>query len=64
MITPQVLNALDLIHDRKMKMIDDNVPHFVQPAFRDFAGVKDSKIYSAFSDGSAVYLSYILQKPK
>jgi len=64
MITPQVLNALDLIHDRKMKMIDDNVPHFVQPAFRDFAGVKDSKIYSAFSDGSAVYISYILQKPK
>ena len=63
MITPQVLNALDLIHDRKMKMIDDNVPHFVQPAFRDFAGVKDSKIYSAFSDGSAVYISYILKKP-
>ena len=62
MITPQVLNALDLIHDRKMKMIDDNVPHFVQPAFRDFAGVKDSKIYSAFSDGSAVYISYILKK--
>ena len=54
----QVLSEFQL----KMKMIDDNVPHFVQPAFRDFAGVKDSKIYSAFSDGSAVYISYILKK--
>jgi ubiquinone/menaquinone biosynthesis C-methylase UbiE len=62
-ITPQVLNALDLIHERKMKMIEDNVPSMIQSTFRDFAGVKDSKIYNAFKDDSAVYLRYVLQKP-
>jgi len=61
-ITPQVLNALDLIHDRKMKMIDENVPTIIQSAFKDFAGVKDSKIYNAFKDGTAVYLQFVLQK--
>ena len=61
-ITPQVLNALDLIHDRKMKMIDKNVPTIIQSAFKDFAGVKDSKIYNAFKDGTAVYLQFVLQK--
>ena len=62
-ITPQVLNALDLINERKMKTIDEKVPSLIQSAFRDFAGVKDSKIYNAFKDGSAVYLCYLLQKP-
>jgi ubiquinone/menaquinone biosynthesis C-methylase UbiE len=62
-ITPQVLHALDLIHDRKMDMIEENVPVFIQSAFKDFAGVKDSKIYNALKDGSAVYLRYVLQKP-
>jgi ubiquinone/menaquinone biosynthesis C-methylase UbiE len=62
-ITPQVLNALDLIHDQKMKMIEDNVPTMIQSAFKDFAGVKDSKIYNAFKDRSAVYLRFVLQKP-
>ena len=62
-ITPQVLNALDLIHDQKIKMIEDNVPTMIQSAFKDFAGVKDSKIYNAFKDRSAVYLRFVLQKP-
>jgi len=62
-ITPQVLNALDLIHERKMLTIDEKVPSFIQSAFRDFAGVKDSKIYNAFQDGSAVYLKFVLKKP-
>jgi ubiquinone/menaquinone biosynthesis C-methylase UbiE len=62
-ITPQVLNALDLIHEQKMKMITDNVPTMIQSAFKDFAGVMDSKIYNAFKDGSAVYLRFVLQKP-
>lgn len=62
-ITPQVVHALDLIHERKMEMIEKNVPSLIQSAFRDFAGVKDSKIYNAFKDGSAIYLRYVLQKP-
>ena len=40
MITPQVLNALDLIHERKMKMIEDIVPIIIQSAFKGFVGIK------------------------
>ena len=61
-ITPQVLQALDDIHERKIEMIELHVPKFLQPAFRDFSGVKNSKIYNAFKDGSAVYLAKGYQK--
>ena len=45
-----------------MEMIKLPVPKFIQPAFKDFAGVKNSKIYNAFNDGSAVYLAKAFQK--
>tara|TARA_X000000368_G_scaffold411105_1_gene395489 strand:- start:2647 stop:3453 length:807 start_codon:yes stop_codon:yes gene_type:complete len=61
-ITSEVLNALDDIHDVKMTMITNNVPKFLQTAFTDFAGVKNSKIYNSFKQGNAVYLSKILKK--
>ena len=62
-ITPNVIKALDEIHDRKTEMINIHVPKWIQPAFRDFAGVKNSKIYNAFKDGATVYLSKAFQKP-
>jgi len=61
-ITKEVIRALDEIHERKMIMIADNVPKVFQTAFRDFAGVKDSKIYNAFQGGNAVYLAKAFQK--
>ena len=61
-ITKEVVQALDEIHERKMTMIADNVPKVFQTAFRDFAGVKDSKIYNAFQEGNAVYLAKAFQK--
>ena len=61
-ITSEVIEGLDGIHERKMEMIKLNVPKLLQPAFKDFAGVKNSKIYNAFNDGSAVYLSKAFQK--
>lgn len=61
-ITPNVIKALDEIHDRKIEMINTHVPHWIQPAFRDFAGVKNSKIYNAFKDGTTVYLAKAFQK--
>ena len=61
-ITPEVLEGLDGIHERKMEMIKLHVPKILQPAFKDFAGVKNSKIYNAFIDGSAVYLAKAFQK--
>ena len=61
-ITPNVIKALDEIHDRKIEMINTHVPRWIQPAFRDFAGVKNSKIYNAFKDGTTVYLAKAFQK--
>ena len=61
-ITPQVVSALDEIHDQKIEMISLHVPKFVQGAFKDFAGVKDSQIYNAFKNGNSVYLSKAFQK--
>jgi ubiquinone/menaquinone biosynthesis C-methylase UbiE len=61
-ITLEVLEGLDGIHERKMEMIKLHVPKFLQPAFKDFSGVKNSKIYNAFNDGSAVYLAKAFQK--
>ena len=61
-ITAEVLDALDNIHEQKMEMISNHVPKFLQKAFADFAGVRNSKIYNAFHDGNAVYLSKILKK--
>ena len=61
-ITPEVINALDDIHDTKMKMINNHVPKFLRSAFTDFAGAKNSKIYNSFKSGDAVYLSKVLKK--
>ena len=61
-ITQEVLDALDDIHDVKMTMITNHVPKFLQSAFTDFAGAKNSKIYNSFKSGNAVYLSKVLKK--
>ena len=61
-ITPEVINALDDIHDTKVKMINNHVPKFLRSAFTDFAGAKNSKIYNSFKSGDAVYLSKVLKK--
>ena len=52
-ITPQVIDALDEVHEQKMGMIKNHVPKILQTAFKDFAGAKDSKIYNAFNNGGA-----------
>ena len=54
--------ALDEINDRKSELIDKHVPAWIRPAFKDFAGVKDSKIYNAFKNGATVYMSKAFQK--
>ena len=61
-ITSEVINALDVIHDKKMEMIKNYVPRFLRTAFMDFAGVKNSQIYNSFKDGNAVYLSKLFIK--
>ena len=63
-ITENVIQALDEIHERKIDLIREYIPKWIQPAFKDFAGVKNSKIYNAFKDGSAIYLAKAYQKTR
>ncbi|MCH8330968.1 MAG: class I SAM-dependent methyltransferase [Bacteroidetes bacterium] len=61
-ITENVIHALDEIHERKMAWIRENVPNWIRSPVKDFTGVKGSKIYNSFKDGSAVYLAKAYQK--
>jgi ubiquinone/menaquinone biosynthesis C-methylase UbiE len=61
-ITKDVVRALDIIHDRKMKMISQHVPGLLRGSFREFSGVKGSKIYKAFSKNEIVYMAKTFQK--
>jgi SAM-dependent methyltransferase len=62
-ITPQVLHALDLLTTEREAGIARQVPRWLQPAFRDFAGVKGSGLYDMFADGRMGYMSCRLRKP-
>jgi ubiquinone/menaquinone biosynthesis C-methylase UbiE len=63
-ITPQVLCALNGISRQRECQIDTRVPRLYRAAFRDFAGVKDSVLYTMLADGRLVYVRYLLEKPR
>lgn len=62
-ITSQVLHALDLITETKQEAINNMVPRILRTAFRDFAAVKDSKVYNLLKDHGLVYSKFLLRKP-
>ena len=61
-ITPNVIKALELASDSKDKAIRASVPRLVLQPFREFAAVKNTKIFNAFKSGSLEYWLYRLQK--
>ncbi|MCF8360981.1 MAG: class I SAM-dependent methyltransferase [Prolixibacteraceae bacterium] len=61
-ITPNVIKALDEDHDRRMRIISQNVPKPFIKQFREFAGVKNSIVYNQFEKGELRYMSYIMRK--
>jgi SAM-dependent methyltransferase len=63
-ITPNVLEALNLDHDRKTALIRQSMHKPLLNAFQEFAGVKGSIIYEGFRAGELLYLSFVLQKPE
>ena len=62
-ITPNVLQALDQISNRKKEAIQKRVSYFWQSLFFEFTGVRNSKIYHGFQEGKMVYWCYRFQKP-
>jgi len=61
-ILPNVLKALDLDSERRKKLIEKKNPKFLHKSLHEFSGVKGSKRYELFEDGTMGYYSYVLQK--
>jgi ubiquinone/menaquinone biosynthesis C-methylase UbiE len=61
-ITPSVLRALELDHDRKINRIKCLAPKFMHKMLYEFAAVKGTKVYKSLKDRKRVYLSKVCQK--
>lgn len=61
-ITPNVLNALDADHDRRLAHIQRGVIKILRSFFREFAGNKDSWFYRSLKDGTVSYHNFVYQK--
>jgi len=61
-ITPNVLRALELDHERKVGLIRRKAPRFLHNSFKYWWGTVDSKRYELFKSGEEIYFNYILQK--
>ncbi len=61
-ITPNVLEALELDSDRKLGLIRATVPRWLQGPFRRFAGIRESQTHESFRTGRHEYVRYVLRK--
>lgn len=61
-ITPQVLNSLTQLSDRRKAHINSTYPFIWRQAAREMSAVKGSAIYNGFINGQQKYLYYLLQK--
>jgi ubiquinone/menaquinone biosynthesis C-methylase UbiE len=61
-ITPNVLRAMDLDHERRVSLVMKLVPRFAANAFRHFAGAKGTGVYRAFAESSMLYYRFVFQK--
>ena len=62
-ITPEILRALDLDHDRRSGEIRRRFPLGTRRAAQYWAGTKGSWIYRDFAEGRRAYLMYRIVKP-
>ena len=61
-ITPHVLQAMELDHERKMSLLNRKAPKLLFNSLKYWWGTRDSKRYELFSSGEEIYFSYVLQK--
>lgn len=62
-ITANVLRALELDNDRKLGLIQVEVPRTCRTLFQCFAGIKDTPSFEAFRSGRWVYWRFVLRRP-
>ncbi len=61
-ITPNVVAALDIDHERKLAQIQRGAPKLLTGLLQQFAGSKGTRIYRRFKRQHTVYKSFVLQK--
>jgi ubiquinone/menaquinone biosynthesis C-methylase UbiE len=61
-ITENVINAIELEETVKQQRISDHIPKWLTKPFKEFAGVKGSKIHEDLQKRSLVYHRFVLQK--
>ena len=62
-ISAEVLRGMDCNSERSVALLDKKLPKFLHELGRDFAGVKDSRVYNALLHDGLFYRSYCFQKP-
>jgi ubiquinone/menaquinone biosynthesis C-methylase UbiE len=63
-ITANVVQALDLVNEQKERAIRRYVPRPFRNSFRDFAGIKGSRVYEALASRQVEYYRCVLEKPR
>ncbi|MGF1498741.1 MAG: class I SAM-dependent methyltransferase [Elainellaceae cyanobacterium] len=61
-VTKNVLQAMDLEHERKLAIIHQMVPPSLHNLAYGFAATKDSNTYRDFQSGELAYFLYVLKK--
>jgi ubiquinone/menaquinone biosynthesis C-methylase UbiE len=61
-ITPNILKAMDLENERKLAIINQDIPKHLHIVANWFAGCQGTPVYEAFKNRNLEYLCYVLQK--
>lgn len=61
-ITKNVVQALDMDHERRNTLIQSLVPNFLKGGFLEFAGAKGTQRYNSFASGEMQYWVFLLNK--
>ncbi len=61
-ITLNVVDAIEMEETIKQKRISANIPRWLAKPFKEFAGVKGSKIHEDLNNGSLVYHRFVMRK--
>ena len=62
-ITADVVRGLDRNSQRSQELVARRLPKWLHGVGRDFAGVRDSRVYAGFQSGQIEYRSYCFVKP-
>jgi SAM-dependent methyltransferase len=61
-ITPNVVRALELDHERKQKLIHDSCPKLLQRDAGEFAALVGTRTYESFRSKESGYFSFRITK--